>query len=87
MMKALRYGEQASLPFLLRSLLRLRHGQITFRGVWNGTVGEASDLHAVIEVHNPDVMQLIFKQGVLGAAESYIRGDWKSDDLVELIQI
>ena len=40
MMKALRYGEQASLPFLLRSLLRLRHGQITFRGVWNGTVDQ-----------------------------------------------
>ena len=87
MMKAFLYGEQASLPFLLRSLLKLRHGQISFRGVWNGTVGEVSDLHAVVEVHNPEVMQLIFKQGVLGAAEGYIRGDWKSDDLVELIQI
>ena len=87
MMKAFLYGEQASLPFLLRSLLKLRHGQISFRGVWNGTVGEVSDLHAVVEVHNPEVMQLIFKQGVLGAAEGYIRGDWTTDHLVELIQI
>ncbi|MHA3061527.1 class I SAM-dependent methyltransferase [Acinetobacter sp. ANC 4636] len=87
MMKAFLYGEQDSLPFLLRSLLKLRHGQISFRGVWNGTVGEASDLHAIVEVHNPELIELIFKHGVLGAAEGYIRGDWKSDDLVELIQI
>ncbi|PVZ83166.1 class I SAM-dependent methyltransferase [Serratia sp. S1B] len=87
MMKAFLYGEQDSLPFLLRSLLKLQHGQISFRGVWNGTVGEASDLHAIVEVHNPELIELIFKHGVLGAAEGYIRGDWKSDDLVELIQI
>ena len=87
MMKAFLYGEQDSLPFLLRSLLKLRHGQISFRGVWNGTVGEASDLHAIVEVHNPELIELIFKHGVLGAAEGYIRGDWQSDQLVELVQI
>lgn len=87
MIKRFLYGEDDSLPLLLKSLLKLRHGQITFQGAWNGTVGEVSDLHAVIEVHNPLLMDLILKNGVLGAAEGYIRGDWSSEHLVELIQI
>ncbi|MCU4529200.1 cyclopropane-fatty-acyl-phospholipid synthase [Acinetobacter sp. P1(2023)] len=87
MIKTFLYGEDDSLPLLLKSLLKLRHGQITFQGAWSGTVGEVSDLHAVIEVHNPLLMDLILKNGVLGAAEGYIRGDWSSEQLVELIQI
>jgi len=87
MIKTFLYGEDDSLPLLLKSLLKLRHGQITFQGAWNGTVGEVSDLHAVVEVHNPLLMELILKNGVLGAAEGYIRGDWSSQQLVELIQI
>ncbi|MDC5003768.1 cyclopropane-fatty-acyl-phospholipid synthase [Acinetobacter baumannii] len=87
MIKTFLYGEDDPLPLLLKSLLKLRHGQITFQGAWNGTVGEVSDLHAVIEVHNPLLMDLILKNGVLGAAEGYIRGDWSSEHLVELIQI
>ncbi|MDO7214256.1 cyclopropane-fatty-acyl-phospholipid synthase family protein [Acinetobacter nosocomialis] len=87
MIKTFLYGEDDSLPLLLKSLIKLRHGQITFQGAWNGTVGEVSDLHAVIEVHNPLLMDLILKNGVLGAAEGYIRGDWSSEQLVELIQI
>ncbi|WP_457970921.1 class I SAM-dependent methyltransferase [Acinetobacter calcoaceticus] len=87
MIKTFLYGEDDSLPLLLKSLLKLRHGQITFQGAWSGTVGEVSDLHAVIEVRNPLLMDLILKNGVLGAAEGYIRGDWSSEQLVELVQI
>lgn len=87
MIKTFLYGEQDALPLLLKGLLKIQHGQITFRGAWNGTVGEASDLHVIIDVHNPALMQLIFKNGVLGAAEAYIRGDWTTQQLVELIQI
>jgi len=87
MIKTFLYGEDDSLPLLLKSLLKLSHGQITFQGAWSGTVGEVSDLHAVIEVRNPLLMDLILKNGVLGAAEGYIRGDWSSEQLVELVQI
>lgn len=87
MMKTLIFGEQDSLPLVLRSLLKLRHGQIHFRGEWNGTVGELSDLEATIEIHNKELIDLIFKNGVLGAAEGYIRGYWSSEHLVEIIQI
>ena len=87
MMKTLIFGEHDSLPLVLRSLLKLRHGQIHFRGEWNGTVGELSDLEATIEIHNKELIDLIFKNGVLGAAEGYIRGYWSSEQLVEVIQI
>lgn len=40
--KALMYGENKQLPFILRGLNRLRHGQITFTGLWQGTVGQQS---------------------------------------------
>nr|WP_314370540.1 cyclopropane-fatty-acyl-phospholipid synthase family protein [uncultured Acinetobacter sp.] len=87
MMKTLIFSEQDSLPLVLRSLLKLRHGQIHFRGEWNGTVGEVSDLEATIEIHNKELIDLIFKNGVLGAAEGYIRGYWSTEHLVEVIQI
>ena len=87
MMKTLIFGEQDSLPFVLKSLMKLRHGQIHFRGEWNGSVGEVSDLEATIDIHNKDLIELIFKNGVLGVAEGYIRGYWSSEQLVELIQI
>lgn len=87
MMKTLIFGEHDSLPLVLRSLLKLRHGQIHFRGEWNGTVGEVSDLEATIEIHNKELIDLIFKNGVLGAAEGYIRGYWSSEHPVEVIQI
>ena len=86
-MKTLISSEQASLPLVLRSLLKLRHGQIIFQGGWNGFVGDSIELSAVVRVHNKKLMELIFKNGVLGAAEGYIRGYWSTDHLVELIQI
>ncbi|ENX34623.1 hypothetical protein F889_01911 [Acinetobacter colistiniresistens] len=87
MIKTLIFGENDSLPLVLRSLFKLRHGQIHFRGEWNGTVGEISDLEATVDVHNKALIDLIFKNGVLGAAEGYIQGYWSSENLVELIQI
>ncbi|MGE8561511.1 MAG: class I SAM-dependent methyltransferase [Acinetobacter sp.] len=86
-MKTLISSEQDSLPLVLRSLFKLRHGQIIFQGAWNGFVGDSIELSAVVQVHDKQLMDLIFKNGVLGAAEGYIRGYWSSDHLVELIQI
>ncbi|WEI17925.1 cyclopropane-fatty-acyl-phospholipid synthase [Acinetobacter proteolyticus] len=87
MIKTLIFGEQDTLPLVLRGLLKLRHGQIHFRGEWNGTVGEVSDLEVTVDIQHKDLIDLIFKNGVLGAAEGYIRGYWSSENLVELIQI
>lgn len=86
-MKTLLRGEHTRLPVVLRHLLKLQHGQLIFQGVWNGIVGESSDLHAVIQVHDKRLMELLFKNGVLGAAEGFILGYWSSEDLVKVIQI
>ncbi|RYL22061.1 SAM-dependent methyltransferase [Acinetobacter piscicola] len=86
-MKTLFMGEQSTLPVVLRHLLKLRHGKLIFKGLWNGAVGENSDLQAVIQVHDVRLMDLLFRNGVLGAAEGFIRGYWSSDDLVDVIRI
>lgn len=86
-MKTLLMGEISTLPVVLRHLLKLQHGQLIFKGVWNGIVGESSDLHAVIQVHDARLMDLLFRNGVLGVAEGFILGYWSSDDLVKVIQI
>ncbi|WP_407303833.1 class I SAM-dependent methyltransferase [Acinetobacter sp.] len=87
MLKTFIYGEQDSLPWVLRRVLKLRYGQIHFHGVWSGTVGEPSDLNVDLYVHDVELIELIVKNGVLGAAEAYIRDYWSSDHLVQLIQL
>lgn len=86
-MKSILMRESNSLPLVLRHLLKLQHGQLIFTGQWQGIVGEPADLQASIVVHDQRLMDLIFKQGVLGAAEGFICGYWSSDDLVTVIQI
>jgi len=86
-MKTLIMGENTTLPVVLRHLLKLRYGQLIFKGVWYGSVGENNDLQAVIQVHDERLMDLLFRNGVLGAAEGFIRGYWSSDDLVNVIRI
>ena len=86
-MKSVLMRESNTLPLVLRHLLKLKHGQLIFTGQWQGVVGEPADLEASIVVHDRRLMDLIFKQGVLGAAEGFICGYWSSDDLVTVIQI
>ncbi len=86
-MKTLVMGKSESLPVVLRHLFKLRHGQIIFKGLWSGTVGEQGNLKAVIHVHDKKLIELLFRNGVLGAAEGFIRGYWTSENLVEVVQI
>ena len=87
-MKTLLMEEHNTLPIALRHFLKLRHGRLIFKGVWNGVVGENySDLQAVIQVHDERLINLMFRNGVLGAAEGFIRGYWSSEDLVNVVRI
>lgn len=86
-MKTELMSQSQNLPFVMRSFLKLRHGQITFRGALQGSVGEPSDLHVYIDVHDRALLDLILKNGVLGATEAFIRGFWSSEQLVELVQL
>ena len=48
---------------------------------------QTADLQATIKLHNENFYADVAFQGSVGAAESYIAGDWDCDDLTALIQI
>lgn len=75
------------LPPLLKPLADLRGGQISFTGQIEGVVGRMSDLSCTIQVLDKQLFRLILQQGVLGAAEGYLRGYWECSDLVVLVRI
>lgn len=78
----------SSLPRVLKPLKNLHGGCIRFSGVVTGQVGDTnSDLQCNIDVLDSKLFSLVVQQGVLGAAEGYLRGYWTSDDLVVLVQI
>jgi len=43
--------------------------------------------HAVIEVHRPEFYRRLLKGGSIGAAESFIDGEWSSPELTEVIRL
>lgn len=44
-------------------------------------------LHASLDVHRPDLFRKLLMGGTIGAAESYMDGDWDSEDLTSLIRV
>jgi cyclopropane-fatty-acyl-phospholipid synthase len=76
---------------LLGQLARLEHGTLTLTERGNRRVfGRPSDrcsLTASIEVRQPQFWADAAFGGTLGAGESYIRGDWRCDDLTALVRI
>ncbi|MDE2421378.1 MAG: class I SAM-dependent methyltransferase [Gammaproteobacteria bacterium] len=80
------------LPSWLNHLKDLDGGVIYLTGVVDGTLGQPNalvtdQLQCTIAVHDMNFFRLIMQQGSLGAAESYINGEWETDDLVVLIRI
>lgn len=74
---------------LLRSLERLEAGELSLRDPW----GEfrfgnpQSELRAGVTVTSPEFYRQLLLGGSLGAAESYLAGDWDTDDLMPLLRI
>ncbi len=71
-------------------LTALRHGTLllTERGrtyAFGGT--GRPDLRATISVHSPQLYRRVAFGGALGAAESYLRGEWTSDDLTTALRV
>lgn len=52
-----------------------------------GHDGYSEDLNCTVVVENPRFYQRIITGGSIGAAESYIDGDWHTSDLTRLIRI
>lgn len=73
---------------LHRLLQHLRYGQITLiEGDQRYTFGQDADFHAQIRVNNPAFYTRAVFGGSIGAAESYVDGDWDADCLTTLVRI
>lgn len=74
---------------VLKQLQQIRHAELTIK-LYNKTWvfgDQASDLKATLLLHNEQFFTEVAFQGSVGAAESYMVGDWDCDDLTRLIQI
>ena len=49
--------------------------------------GDIGELHAEISIHNPNAWVAIALGGSIGAAESYMRGEWDSRDVTTLVRL
>jgi len=63
-------------------------GLMIVEGNQQHQLGDASsELQAVIHVHNSAVYQSMVIGGSIGAAESFIRGEWSTPNLTKVIQV
>ena len=72
---------------LHRALDGLGNGQVTLAEGATATVHGDGRARVRIEVHRPAFYRRVVFGGTLGAAESYIDGDWDCDDLVGLVRL
>ena len=74
---------------LLRQLAQLSVGQLTLVDGDNHYVfgDAASDLHITLWVINDNFFESVIHGGSVGAAESYMAGDWHCDDLTGLVRL
>ncbi|MDX1670136.1 MAG: class I SAM-dependent methyltransferase, partial [Limnobacter sp.] len=79
----------SSAQWTLKLLTKLQTGSlevITPEGV-HLLFGDDSSPHATIRLHNWAVCSNALKSGDIGFAESYIAGDWETDDLASLLGV
>lgn len=74
---------------VFKHLADLKEAQLTLVSANQVKVfgSSAATLQATITLHNDNFYTDVALQGSVGAAESYIAGDWDCDDLTQLIQI
>ena len=74
---------------LLRQLAQLSVGQLTLvDGDKQHVFGdEGADLHITLWVVNDNFFESVIHGGSVGAAESYMAGDWHCDDLTGLVRL
>ena len=72
---------------VFKKLAHLKHGSLKIIDPW-GVIefGEDGGLHAEIRITDPEFYRSLCIRGALGAAESYIRDEWRTQDLVSIIR-
>ena len=82
--------ERFSLSMLRRSMDRLEHGQLMLEhGQTCERFGNLSRtaMFGHVRVKSPRFFQRILTDGVLGAAEAYLEGEWVSDELTDVFRV
>jgi cyclopropane-fatty-acyl-phospholipid synthase len=79
--RAARAGMLARLAGVVEGRLKVREGGQTM------AFGPGAGIEATITVHDPSFYADLAFGGSVGAAESYIRGDWSTDDLTALLRL
>ena len=75
---------------VLRTLNALQSGSLTLQegAVTHEFRGRSRpDLSARVDVHSPNLYRRVALSGALGAAESYLRGEWTTDDLPATLRV
>jgi len=74
---------------LLAQLAPMKGGRLQLRdALGDVTLGEAdAPLQVVVWVDHPAFYRAVAAQGSVGAGEAYIRGEWRCDNLVALVQL
>jgi cyclopropane-fatty-acyl-phospholipid synthase len=78
---------------LLERLSALRYGRLVLRDVDGHVIalgeqaGAGEDLMVHVEVSDPAFYRLVAANGSVGAAEAYMDGLWRCDDLVALVRL
>ena len=74
---------------LLAQLAPLKGGRLQLRdALGDVTLGEAdAALQVTVWVDHPAFYRAVAAQGSVGAGEAYIRGEWRCDNLVALVQL
>lgn len=89
-------GERVYMSTLARkiifsSLKNIEGGQLIFREknhVWHFGQSERDPLNsATIEIHNKNFYNRVLLGGGVGLAESYVAGDWSTDDLTKVLRV
>jgi len=67
---------------------RIRHGHLTLRhGGVSHQYGSGGEPQATMEVQDPAFFRSLAFRGHIGAAESYVRGEWSSPELTDVMRL
>lgn len=87
-MKKNNFINQISRKLIIRQLSKINYGQLIINED-NSTLkfGKKKSIKAVININNLDFYTSILLGGSIGSAESYIRNDWETRNLTNVIRI
>jgi cyclopropane-fatty-acyl-phospholipid synthase len=92
-MAPLSYWQTLGKRLIFKLLQHLQHGQVSLVDIdaQSFTFGPpqtySSPLSAQIKINSPKVYRRLMQRGSIGAAESFMLGEWETSDLVELLRV